>query len=46
MQRSGVEDAAEEKQRNEDEDKAQEMQRCTQVDQDAGMSWTSQGGRV
>ena len=32
MQRSGVEDEAEEKQRNQDEHKAQEMQQCTQVD--------------
>ena len=43
MQRSGVEDEAEEKQRNQDEDKAQEMQRCTKVDEDAGMRWSSQG---
>ena len=43
MRRSGVEDEAEEKQRNQDENKAQEMQRCTQVDKDAGMRWSSQG---
>ena len=43
MQRSGVEDEAEVKRRNQDEDKAQEMQRCTQVDEDAGTRWSSQG---
>ena len=42
MQRSGVEDEAEEKQRNQDEDKVQEMQRCTQEDEDAGVRWSSQ----
>ena len=46
MQRSGVEDEAEEKQRNQDEDKAQEIQQCTQVDEDAGMRWSSQGDKA
>ena len=46
MQRSGVEDEAEEKQRNQDEEKAQEMQRGTQVDEDAWMRRSSQGDRA
>ena len=43
MQRSRLEDEAEEKQRNQDEGKAQKMRRCTQVDEDAGMRRSSQG---
>ena len=46
MQRSAVQDEAEEKQRKQDEDKAQEMQGCTQVDGDAGMRWSSQGNEA
>ena len=43
LQRSGVQDEAEEKRREQDEDKAEEMQRCTQVNEDAGMRCSSQG---
>ena len=43
MQRSGVEDEAGEKPRKQDEDKAKVTQRCTQVDEDGGMRWSSQG---
>ena len=37
-----MEDEAEERKRNQDEDKALVMQRCTQVDEDVGMRWSSQ----
>ena len=33
-------------QRNQNEDKAQVMQRCTQVDEDVGMRWSSQEGEA
>ena len=42
-QRSGLEDEAEEKHRNQDDDKAPVMQRCTQVDEDVGKRWSIQG---
>ena len=40
-QRSGVEDEAGEKRRKQDENKAEVTQRCTQVDEDGGMRWSS-----
>ena len=42
MRRSGVEDEAGEKQRQQDEDKAKVTQRCTQEDEDGGMGWSGQ----
>ena len=40
-QRSRVEDEAEEMQANQEEGKAQVMERCTQVNEDVGMRWSS-----
>ena len=38
-----MEDEAGEKRKKQDEDKAQVTQRCTQVDEDGGTRWSSQG---
>ena len=43
MQLSRLEDQAGEKRRKEDEEKAKVTQRCTQVDEEGGMRWSSQG---